>query len=172
MVATDVTIEATPGNMNLLFQPLGESVRGRFDANQLPGETGSLRMRFPTPIPGQRIGLNAKESKGFVIEPLHDPEHAAVREECAKVGSIAPAVREIANIDVATWAYWIGEIVAQGLAKVVSGKVPKVEGKARLRFHGVDTLDPIDKLTVAIEKQTEAFTKLATVIAKGGGWDE
>jgi len=160
MVATDVCVEVDgPQNENLQFLPLGEKVRGRFDTLRL-ANPGNLRQRFPVPIPGQRIGLSVTDAKGFVIEPLHDPEHAAIREQAEKIGKLVPAVRELPAIDVPTWVAWLRWAVEAGLARIVSGKLPTATGTVQTRFIGTSHADPIDRLAAAMEDQNAILRQL------------
>ena len=53
------------------------------------------------------------------------------------------------------------ELVESGKAKLIDGTFPKIdEAKVRTRFHSTEHADPIDKLTAALEKQTELLTQL------------
>ena len=166
-MVSDVIVEVNDNqNRNLQFLPLGERVRGRFDVMRMAGEIGPLRTRFPMPIPGQRIGLNVKEQTGYLLEPLHDPENAAIKEQVEKSAKLAPAVRTVEGIDVKTWAYWLGEAVKQGLAEVVEGTLPKVNGTPQTRFHSVEHLDPMDRLADAIERQCTLMGRILERLAE------
>ena len=76
-----------PRNRDLHFRPLGQRVRGTFDASRAARfnvDAARLMTEYPQPIPGQRIGLAGDE--GFILEPLHGEQHAAIREKLEKKG--------------------------------------------------------------------------------------
>ncbi len=128
-----------PTNADLLFEPVQERVRGRFQPARVGLESaGALAMRLPEGIPGQRIRLDTDPSgaaRGTIIEPLAGPEHAATRATLARLvtgdGSatgdrlaFAPAVREYPGAHAPTWVGWMVRAVRAGAARVVSGKLP------------------------------------------------
>ena len=168
MVATDVVVEVNDGqNRNLNFLPLGRQVRGRFDVMKLAGEIGPLRTKFPTPIPGQRLAVDAKGGVGYLLEPLRDAEHAPIREQIEKSAKVASAVQTFEGIDVPTWLFWLDQIVKQHLAEVMEGAIPKYDEKGvQHRFHSVEQPDPTDRLAVAIERQADAIERQGTLMLR------
>jgi predicted YcjX-like family ATPase len=77
-------------------------------------------------------------------------------------------VQEYKNVDLATWYFWLKQAVETGLATVVKGKLPaKIDGTPRLDFIiGKPEPTATDKLTATLEKQAEAFNRLASAIEK------
>ncbi|NQT17327.1 MAG: hypothetical protein HQ582_31525 [Planctomycetes bacterium] len=148
-----------PHNRSLIFQPLGRSVRGRFEPARVAGGAGRLAIEFPEGIPGQRLGFDPS-SGGFIDEPLQHDEHAAVAKVARKHGTI-PEREEFPDADMPTWLWWLRETVRCGLAKLVEGELPEtIEGEPRKSFFHAKTVDPIDRLTAAMEKQNEILAKL------------
>ena len=168
MVVTDIIVEANVvANRNLDFPPLGKQVRGRFDVMKLAGEIGPLRTKFPTPIPGQRLAVDVKGGVGYLLEPLHDDEHAPIKEQIQKTAKVPPAVQTFDDIDVPTWCYWIDEIVKQHLAEIVDGQIPRYDvKKVQHRFHSVEQPDPTERLADAIERQADAIERQGTLMLR------
>lgn len=155
-------------NEHLHFRPLQRSVRGRFDFNRIGEPMARIKAtEWPLPIPSQRIGIEANGT-GYIIEPLHDAEHAPIREKIEKTGKkLEPALQSFDNIHVPSWMYWIQRAVESGIARVVSGKLPaKIEGTPKKSFIFAEP-EPstTDKLTAAIDRQTAVFEKLISVLA-------
>ena len=150
-------------NENLHFRPLQRSIRGRFDFNRVAEPMARLKAaNWPSPIPSQRLGIDA-DGVGFVVEPLHDDEHAATREKIEARGmKLEPKLQTFESIDLPTWLFWLKRAVESGIAKIVSGKLPdKIDGVARKNFIlNEPEQSAADKLTAAIEKQTAMFEKL------------
>ena len=128
-----------PANSDLLFEPIQERVRGRFQPARVRLEAaGALAMQLPDGLPGQRIRLDtdaAGAARGSIIEPLAGPEHAATRATLARLVTgdahatgdrlgFAPAVREYPAAHAPTWLGWMLRAVRAGYARVVSGKLP------------------------------------------------
>ena len=165
-MTADVILEVDGGRNDAFYlPPLGERLRGRFDPLRMT-DPGPLRQRFPQPIPGQRIGLDVRARKAYVLEPLHDDENATVREQVEKVGKLPPPVKEIEGIDPATWIAWLRWGLEAGVLRVVEGKMPTVEGTPRVRFVGVDQPDPIDRLVHALEDQAALLRQLLRKVAE------
>jgi hypothetical protein len=143
-----------PRNRNLQFTPIQAVVRGRLDF--LRGDK-ALREKaddFPTGIPGQVIGFDTDAATGYVAEPLHDAEHAALRRQIEGSGQSLPERRRTfpgpgeAHYDHAsTWLFWMKRAVESGHARVVKGKLPaEVRGPVRKNFV---TADPARRRTEA-----------------------
>ena len=150
-------------NENLYFRPLQRSVRGRFDLNRIGEPTARMKsVDFPHPIPSQRIGIEA-DGSGYITEPLHDAEHAALRERIEKQGKkLPPKCETFDDVDLPTWLYWIKRAVESGVAKVVGGQLPKhIDGTPKLNFI-VDRPKETtgDRLAAALERQNVLFEKL------------
>lgn len=127
---------ANEANADLFFLPLGKRLRGKVDFLKVnEAEAIKLAREYPTGIPGQRLVIDTEAATAAVVEPLHEPQHAAVREKVAAKGfGLPPAREEAAGVDVPTCLFWARRAVEGGLAKVVRGSIPKVEGRARKRF--------------------------------------
>jgi hypothetical protein len=125
-----------PTNSDLLFEPIGDRVRGRFQPSRVKLEAaGALAMQLPDGLPGQRLRLDTAAGRGAVIEPLAAPEHAATRATLARLVTgdahatgdrlgFAPAVQEFPGVHVPTWLGWMLRAVRAGYARVVSGTLP------------------------------------------------
>ncbi|MDZ4688502.1 MAG: hypothetical protein SH850_25795 [Planctomycetaceae bacterium] len=159
-----------PQNQGLMFGPLQRRLRGRFDSSRLlrmdDGAAGVAR-EWPEPIPGQRLRLDL-DGAAAVVEPLHDAEHATIKEKLNKRGStFAPAVETIATVHVPTWVYWLRRAVEAGHARIVSGQLPeKLTGAPQLNFLTPAVADPVDKLTAALDRQSALLEQLLTALAQ------
>ncbi|MBL9163128.1 MAG: hypothetical protein JNL18_10370 [Planctomycetaceae bacterium] len=154
----------TPTNSNVNFAPLQRTVRGRFDLRRDPN-AGQLLNRWPEPIPGQLVQYDFASGEGFIVEPLHEERYAAIRERIEALGMKLTKEREAFVLDAATFAYWMAGLIESGDAKLLAGTMPtSVEGKPRTRFHSSEEADPIDKLSAAIERQTQQQNKLLAVL--------
>ncbi len=161
---------AGPCNENLLFRPLQRKVRGRFDvqvAMKHDSGAAALLNEWPTPIPGQRIGVNVATGEGYISEPLHEPEHAAYREKIERSGMGLEPERQTFTVDVPTWTYWLKDAVIAGLATVTVGTLPdEIQGKPQKLFYSEEQTNPIDRLAAAMEKQNESFAALLKLLAE------
>lgn len=168
MQAIEIEVDG-PHNENLRFRPLQRRIRGRFDIQRVGEPLAKLKAHeWPTPIPAQRLGITA-DGDGYLLEPLHDAEYAALREKIGKGGKrLEPPVQEFESIHLPSWLYWMRRAVESGLARVVKGKLPdKIDGEPRKDFINAPP-DPsaTDKLTKTLEAQTNAFNRLAAAIEK------
>ena len=166
MTAVEIEIDGKE-NECLHFRPLQRSIRGRFDFARLREPmSGTLRSTWPDAIPSQRIGIDGGD--GFVLEPLHDPEHKQIRERIESQGmSLANAKETFAEIDLPTWLFWIKRAVESGIAKIVSGKLPdKIEGEVKMSFITVREPSDTARLATAIERTNELLGELVKA-AKG-----
>lgn len=165
---TNVAIEFdSPINANFRIAPLGRTVRGRFDVHRVrEPNAGKLYSNWPEPIPSQVVEYDFATGEGAVVEPLHEARYAAIREKIEATGNGVPEKRQPFRVDPATFSHWIGGLVETGDAKVVVGKMASVEGTPKTRFHSATPVDPLDKLTAAINRQSELQEKLIEAIAK------
>jgi len=157
-------------NESLCFRPLpGRTIRGRFDLNRVAEPMARLKSaEWPRPIPGMRLGIDP-ENTGYVVEPLHDAEHAPIREKIVKQGmGLAPACESFEGIDVASWLFWLQRAVEAGVAKIVKGAFPdKLPGKPRLNFIVAEPRpSDSDRLAAAIERQNALMAQLLERMAK------
>jgi len=166
MKATSVVVEIDgPLNENLIFRPLGKRVRGRFDPRRMP-DPGKLQQKFPTGIPGQRLGCDFAAGQGFIEEPLHAPEHATVRAAVAKYGALPPE-RETFPAHAPTWYFWLRGACDCGLAHVVEGAFPDApQGEPVTEFITSKRPDPLTGLAAAIREQTAVLSLLLDKLAK------
>lgn len=127
---------ANDANADLFYLPLGKRLRGKVDFLKVnEAEAIKLAREYPQGIPGQRLVIDTEAGTAAVVEPLHEPQHAAVREKVAAKGfGLPPAREEAAGVDVPTAVYWLKRAVDSGLARLVRGGIPKVDGKPRKRF--------------------------------------
>ncbi len=155
-------------NENLYFRPLQRSVRGRFDLNRVGEPTARMKaVDFPHPIPSQRIGIEA-DGSGYIMDPLHDGEFAALRERIERQGKkLPPKLETFDDVDLPTWLFWIKRAVDSGIAKVVAGSLPKtIEGEPKMNFivnRPKETTG--DRLAMAMERQNILFEKLLSRLA-------
>jgi len=157
-------------NQCLCFRPLpGRRIRGRMDLNRVAEPMAKLlTSQWPQPVPGQRIGIDA-EGLGYVAEPLHDPEHATLREKIVKSGQrLAPPVETFEGIDQAGWLFWLRKAVEAGIARVVKGSFPdKLPGKPRMNFIMAEPKPSSDdRLVAAIERQNTLMAQLLERLGK------
>jgi hypothetical protein len=171
MTTRPVEIEIdTDRNSNLYFRPLQRAIRGRFDWNRIREPQARLKAHeWPLPIPPQRLGIDA-EGNGYLTEPLHDEEHAAIRERIEdKLGQkLEPARQTFPAAHLPTWLYWLKRAVESGIARLVHGQLPtEIEGTPKKNFiHAEAPPNSADKLTVALQEQTAAFKELTAALTK------
>lgn len=141
-------------NEGLFFFPLRRKLRGRLDCAKLRGRSAAdLRDKFPDAIPGVVVGFDG--TSAYVRDPLHDDEHRAVRAKLVAAGyRLGPAREEFSNVDSATWAHWLNRAVEAGYAKVLSGKLPEVNGTPKLaaivRQSREDVIDKLVSLVASL----------------------
>jgi hypothetical protein len=162
----------TATNGSLFFAPLQEAIRGRMDPMRFKDREERLTLidEYPQGVPGQRIAFDEQAGTASLVEPLHEPQNAAVREKlAAKRYSFAPHKREISAATVEqtggkpTWLYWLNRAVESGHARLVSGTLPaKIEGRIRKQF-----LRPEDDAKAEKEKRERTLErqKLAAALA-------
>jgi hypothetical protein len=175
----------SPTNADLLFRPINEVVRGRFEPARLKmKDKGDLFELFPQGIPGQRIELDEAKAVGVIAEPLREKCHAdtakAVRRACRvrqlgvtddgtdvateQAGFIPPARKEFSNIHAPSWAYWMKRAVQSEQAKLVSGTfAAEYPDASRFDMH-TPTADPRD---AKIDKLTGTVNALAALLMAG-----
>ena len=169
MKAVEVEVDGAL-NECLSFRPLpGRLVRGRYDLNRVAEPLARIKAsEWPVPIPGQRLGVDA-EGIGYLAEPLHAPEHAPMREKIVAAGmKLEPELTAFEGIDVPSWLYWLRRAVEGGLARVVKGALPDTDGgKVRKNWIMAEP-EPsaVDKLTAAIERQSQLFERLLEKLSK------
>lgn len=179
MKASDNVIEIEVGaagrNCNLTFMPLGKRIRGRFDvarAIKTDGEAARLLKAWPDPIPGQVIGIDVEAGMGYLREPLHDPEFAAIRERIEKTGKkLEPERQTFQNRHVPTWLHWLKRAVECGAAKLVRGTLPeKIDGELEFNTPFARAMqtrkDPTTRLAEAMERQSEMLAKVLAELVK------
>lgn len=172
MVKNATTIEVEidgPHNECLMFRPLQRSIRGRFDLNRVGEPMARMKsVEWPQPIPSQRLGIDA-DGSAYILEPLHDDEHAAIRERIERQGmKLPPECETFDDVDLPTWLFWIKRAVDSGIAKVVAGQLPKViDGTPKMNFIvNRPTQSTADRLAAAIERQNVLFEKLLERLPK------
>lgn len=158
----------TPENSNLHFRPLCRSVRGRFDFARVAEPMARVKAIDWPVIPSQRIGITV-DGAGYLIETLHAPENAAIKEKIERMGMrLEPAMQEFEGIDQPSWLWWLRQAVQAGVARVVSGKLPEViHGAIRKNFILAEPpMSPSERMSAALENQTTAFNNLTSAILK------
>jgi hypothetical protein len=149
----------TKNNSSFHFMPIARTVRGRFDFRRVTEPQALLlTVKYPEPIPGQRLGLDLDAGEGFIAEPLHEPAHKGTRATIEKDGFALPPAKEtfpVQKADYPTWLYWLKRAVESGLCKLVRGELPaKIEGKPRKQFITTPHVDKrektIDRLTALL----------------------
>jgi len=135
-----------PKNRSLHFPPLQKRIRGTVDLLRTTDfDAQRLRSTWPDAVPGQILQLEG--DRATIIEPLHEPKHARIRERIEAQGKrLPPARQEFEGVDVATWAYWMSRAVDDGIARIVSGTLPTYSGQPKKRFLGVDYIDQRDRM--------------------------
>ncbi|MBA3483919.1 MAG: hypothetical protein H0T51_19105 [Pirellulales bacterium] len=159
-----------PINQNYRCPALQTTVRGRFDLHRVAEpQAGKLFGKWPEPIPSQVLEYDFSTEAGCIIEPLYEAKFAALREKIEGMGQKLPEQRQVFKIDAATLAYWLRGLVQTGDAKILAGTIPEVAGTPRTRFHSAQPVEPLDKLTAAIERQSELQVQLIEAITKLAG---
>ena len=109
MAAELLTIEVDSAmNRDLAFKPLGQrTLRGRLDTRRIVPAEGDMPVKWPDPIPGLRVVIDAASRTAHIIEPLHESQYATIRKKLEKKGLEPLKEREtFENIDVPLWQYW------------------------------------------------------------------
>lgn len=161
-----------PHGSQLYFAPIGRPLRGFVDFTTARSKSAlALRDTWPEPVPGKIIGIDANGRK-YVREPLHDKDHAKVRQRILNSGHVLPDEREDFESDTAvTWLYWMRRAVDAGLARVVKGDLPPVDQIETERKATWDNSKPRKDFIFAPPAQTasdklaEAVEQLASNIA-------
>ncbi|MGE0607130.1 MAG: hypothetical protein AB7O62_08560 [Pirellulales bacterium] len=155
MSKTAIEIEVdTEHNNNVLFQPLQRSIRGRFSFDRAAKHEKNWHLvsaGWPDMIPGQRIGFDAATGEGYILEPLHAPDHEGIAERVkAQAMKLAPEREAVKLTDQgrADWLWAMKCLTDHGIAKLVKGEFPREVAPPTPK---PATLDPIDRLATAIE---------------------
>lgn len=158
-----------PRNEALIFAPLsGRRLRGKFDVNRVAEPLAKMiTNKWPSIVPGQRIGIDVASKTGFVVEPIHDDKQLSAK-IAAHNYTLDKEREEFADIDLCTWVHWLRMGVESGVLKLVRGTLPQVEGTPRIDFLNAPPKESTtDKLTAAIEAQTAVMTRLLERMAGG-----
>jgi hypothetical protein len=171
MAKGNTIIVEIDGNLNqsCYWRPLQKRIRGRFDLHRVKEpNAGKLHSIWPEPIPGQQLSLDLVTAEGAILEPLYEAKFAAIREKIEQQGQKLPAEREIfQGVDVATWVFFLRELVDSGKARLIEGEFPKIdESKVQRRFHSSERPGTEDKLLSAIEQQNALLTQLLSRLTK------
>lgn len=130
-------------------------------------DAGRLYHEWPQPIPGQELSVNFEAGEVTVREPLWDAPHNAIRQKVEAKGMKLPPGSESTTVAPATAFYWLTNALESGDCKIIDGTMPtRVDGEVQTRFHSTAPVEPIDRLTAAIEKQTELMARLLTKLAE------
>jgi len=169
----------TGTNGDVMFHPVGERVRGRFQVAKVnASELGTLPRDLPDGVPGQVIAFDPATSTGYIRDPLLSPENASIKDAIVKrMGGqveFGPAEKPFPNAHAGTWTGWMRQLVLAGLAKVVKGKLPDSDPEdMRRSFYTpdakVDRRDAIiDKLTALLMATMPADKRkeLAAILGK------
>lgn len=120
----------------VLFLPLGQVFRGRWDENSLRGQTAANcpdLSAMPT-IPGIHLTLDPAGKVGKVFDPLNLPENssllAEVQRHYAGITKTQGCPMEDKKFDlgrdrVKTWAYWMVRLLTSGDAFLRAGVAPE-----------------------------------------------
>jgi hypothetical protein len=142
-----------PRNEEFCFAPVQDRLRGRIELGRM---TNGYRLaeRFPLSIPGQRIEYNLDTDECAIVEAIHD--EPSVKSQLEKQGfAIGPKRRELGKVDRPTYLFWIKRAIESGIATLLKGNVPEIEGKPQVSFVNNHETTTNDKLAAAIEKQNE-----------------
>jgi hypothetical protein len=119
-------IELTARNTQVIFPPLGqtrkESLRGEYDWREVPGAFEVHRTYGV--IFGHRIGIDPDKGAGYVVEPIHAPEHNALKKRILEKWKLDDERREFRLQTPDRWLRCMVRLVQAGLARIVKGKLP------------------------------------------------
>lgn len=165
-------------NRDLFFDPLRRVLRGKFDVHRCTEQNAmTLTQRYPPTIPGTRVQIDVAAGTAEIVEPLHRPEYAQVRDRITKQAKSLPPEREQFDISdpnvLASWVYWLKRGIAAKAATLVSGQfpenlpgTPKTHYIRRERKNDSAVLaDAIREQTAAQERQTAVMLKLVETLA-------
>lgn len=165
-----------PHNENIAFDPIHRRVRGRWNWNRCDEPASrQLSAHYGDDIPGQRLAIDPKAGKGYLLEPLRSDEpHATLCREklTSALGGLKldPESTEYTGIHAPTWLFYLKALVDSGRARVVSGEYPADFGGPPI-IEGITraTADPLVTLAAAIDRQTALFEKLLTTLVESRG---
>jgi hypothetical protein len=158
----------TPTNGSLHFRPLNMRVRGAFEYRRIKEPLAMQKANaWPAKIPGQRLGIEIDPATGvvtgYIAEPLAAPEFELTREQIKTKlrQQVGPARQDFANVHAPSWLHFMKSAVAGGLATVTAGELPEdIGGEPQTDFITKRKPSAVERLAVALEKQTEVFTAL------------
>jgi len=141
----------------VLFPPIDRPLRSKIDFVQLSRTTkgaAELMHTWGDSLPGMRITVDTGAKEATLIEPLHEPAYARVREQIAKKGERLVDAREtFSNVDVATWLFWVARLRDSGSVKLVAGSLGTVDqikaefGAPRIRSYApVEPNNSVERL--------------------------
>ena len=164
-----VEVDGGRTNPNLFFQPLEKPIRGRFGfiRTGIPDAMRLAQKFNGADIPGQEIRIDPDSGTAAILEPLHRPEHRAIKERIEKDGAIVPPPEtEFKDVHVPTWLFWLKRAVDSKLARIVSGSVPKDIGTPKLARAYRLSEDTGDQTTDRISRLEKELADLRAAIAK------
>lgn len=162
-----VTIEVDgPQCESLYFRPLGKVIRGHFDLmKDKDPQAMAAAATKPNPIPGQRLSYDESTGTATIVEPLQTAEHTVLKEAIEKRGLKLPPARETVEYkDSVTFLHWMKRAVESGIAKLVEGRFPKLQGKPQTSFVVPERKDERLELAEAIQQQTSVFAEILKVL--------
>jgi hypothetical protein len=126
----------TPTDGNFYFQPIGRTLRGRFDLMRALHRDQFLSQLIPewgmAGIPGQRLRVDFDSGEVTIIESLYDRENAGLLEKIRKRGWGVAAAREevaAAAAHLPSCAFWLRRAIEDGYVRLVAGKIPEIRGE-------------------------------------------
>ena len=138
-----------PNNRRLYFDPLGQSIRGRFDYSRIKERNAAIfTSQFPDGIPGQGLRVDLDSKHGTIVENIHKDRQ--VKAILSKHHEIAED-QDVGEVHVSTWLHWMKRAVENGTAKLVAGKFPdKIDDEPQLTFFRRKVVSKVDKLVDAL----------------------
>jgi hypothetical protein len=156
-------------NRNVFWPPTTTALRGKFDAQlaaRRDKDAGPLLSEWPDGIPGQQLSIDADTGEVALVEPLHDPRFAATAERVKSRGCRIFPEREKIAVDLPTAVHWVNVALAAKQARIVSGTVPRVEGKPQLDFIVTPRESNESRLATALADLAAAQRESNELIAK------
>lgn len=123
-----------PKNSDVYFFPINDSVRSKI----LPSRSRGTPKPWMQPlmlsgIPGQRIHLDVKASRGRITDELGDPKNEQVAELLQSHREGAPnkdiEFADLSPEDVQTWLYWMRRLVNDQYQDAETGKLTGTTAK-------------------------------------------
>jgi len=155
-----------PRGRAVMFAPIDRALRGRIDFIEmlkiLKG-AASLANEWGDSLPGMRVSVDTATKEVVLIEPLHEPQFARIRELISKRGEKLVDAREVfPGAHLPTFLFWMARLTDSGLAQVTAGTLGTADQvKAQYGQPKLRTLAPVER-DQTVDKLVQIMFSLLT----------